>query len=272
MAKTRVPALYTAGALEPAADPAADPRLLLAALARDLYGRGWMAGTAGNLSLRLGDGSFWITASGKAKGALGVEDFVRVAPDGEVLERGKADDLPSAETCIHQALYALFPEASACLHVHTVAANLVPRLAASPAVAGAVAAVDEVGRTGGPAGAGAGGEPQSCEIPLPPLEMLKGLGIREERPRIGIAVFPNQLEVQAIAAAVAARFRAAPPRLPAFLIRDHGLTVWAESAARALNYLELLEFTFAFMIAARAAGLPPEPPLPRTPPAGSAGR
>jgi methylthioribulose-1-phosphate dehydratase len=235
--------------LESSADPAADPRFLLAALARDLYGRGWMAGTAGNLSLRLGDGSFWITASGRSKGALGVEDFLRVAPDGEVLERGKADDLPSAETSIHQALYALFPEASACLHVHTVAANLVPRLAAE---------------SGDDERAGA-------DIPLPPLEMLKGLGIYEERPRIGIAVFPNHLEVQAIAAAVAARFRAAPPRLPAFLIRDHGLTVWAESAARALNYLELLEFIFAFMIAARAAGLPPEPPLPRTPPAGDAG-
>ena len=225
--------------------PAADPRSLLAALARDLYGRGWMAGTAGNLSLRLGDGSFWITASGKPKGSLGVEDFLRVAPDGEVLARGRADDQPSAETCIHQALYALDPEAAACLHVHTVASNLVPRLAA------------------GPAGSRAGDDGQggATEIALPPLEMLKGFGIREERPQIGIAVFPNHLEVAAIAAAVAARFRAAPPRLPAFLIRDHGLTVWAGSAPAALRYLELLEFIFAFMIAARAAGLPPEPPL-----------
>jgi methylthioribulose-1-phosphate dehydratase len=225
--------------------PAADPRSLLAALARDLHGRGWMAGTAGNLSLRLGDGSFWITASGKPKGSLGVEDFLRVAPEGEVVARGRTDDLPSAETCIHQALYALYPEAAACLHVHTVASNLVPRLAASPA--GSRAGDDRQG-----------GAP---EIALPPLEMLKGFGIREERPRIGIAVFPNHLEVAAIAAAVAARFRAAPPRLPAFLIRDHGLTVWAESVPAALHYLELLEFIFAFMIAAHAAGLPPEPPL-----------
>jgi methylthioribulose-1-phosphate dehydratase len=207
-----------------------------------------MAGTAGNLSLRLGDGSFWITASGKAKGSLGSEDFLRVAPDGAVLARGGADDLPSAETSIHQAIYALFPDAAVCLHVHTVASNLVPRLAAG---------------AGGGAGSGDGDDRQAgpLEIALPPLEMLKGLGIREERPRIGIAVFPNLLEVAAIAAAVAARFRAAPPRLPAFLIRDHGLTVWAESAAAALHYLELLEFIFAFMIAARAAGLPPEPPL-----------
>jgi methylthioribulose-1-phosphate dehydratase len=225
------------GTRAPAADPA-DPRALLAATARDLYERGWMAGTAGNLSLRLPDGSFWITASGKPKGSLDVEDFLRVAPGGEILARGNPGDLPSAETCIHQAVYALFPEAAACYHVHTVASNLVPRLpAAAP------------GRGEDPAAA--------AELPLPPLEMLKGFGVREERPRLGIAVFPNHLEVPAIAAEVAARFRAAPPRLPAFLIRDHGLTVWAENGPTALRYLELLEFIFAFMIAAGAAGLPP---------------
>jgi methylthioribulose-1-phosphate dehydratase len=38
-----------------------DPREVLAAAARLFYGRGWMMGTAGNLSLRLPDGSFWIT-------------------------------------------------------------------------------------------------------------------------------------------------------------------------------------------------------------------
>jgi methylthioribulose-1-phosphate dehydratase len=241
-----------------AADPD-DPRALLAATARDLYRRGWMAGTAGNLSLRLADGSFWITASGKPKGALGVEDFLRVAAGGAVLARGNPGDLPSAETCIHQAVYSLFPEAAACYHVHTVASNLVPRLPHRPPPP-----QRPPGRAG-ISGAGAAGDPEkdegpaaAAELALPPLEMLKGLGVREERPRVAIAVFPNHLEVPAIAAEVAARFRAAPPRLPAFLIRDHGLTVWAESGPTALNYIELLEFIFAFMIAAAAGGQTPE--------------
>jgi methylthioribulose-1-phosphate dehydratase len=246
------------GTRAPAAADPADPRGLLAATARDLYRRGWMAGTAGNLSLRLPDGSFWITASGKPKGSLGVEDFLRVAAGGEVLARGGPGDLPSAETCIHQAIYSLFPEAAACYHVHTVASNLVPRLAhrqrswqpRGRAGASLVGAAGDPEKHEGPASGG--------ELPLPPLEMLKGLGVREQRPRVGIAVFPNHLEVPAIAAEVAARFRAGPPRLPAFLIRDHGLTVWAESGPTALRYLELLEFIFAFMIAAGAAGLPPE--------------
>src|SRR5436305_8325074 len=95
-----------------------EPRETLAAAAGELYRRGWMYGTAGNLSLRLADGSFWITASGKAKGSLGAADFLRLAPGGEVLERGRPEDRPSAEACLHDAVYRLFPTAGACYHVH----------------------------------------------------------------------------------------------------------------------------------------------------------
>jgi methylthioribulose-1-phosphate dehydratase len=203
-----------------------DPRRLLAATARRLYARGWMAGTAGNLSLRQPDGSFWITASGKCKGALAAGDFLRLAPGGAVLERGRAGDRPSAEACLHDAVYALFPAAGACYHVHTVAANVASRLAAA-------------------------GE----DLALPPIEMLKGLGLWEERPAAVVAVFPNHAQVPAIAAAMEARFRAAPPRLPGFLIRDHGLTVWGDSPQAAQNHLELFDFIFQCMAAARSAGV-----------------
>lgn len=202
-----------------------DPRATLAATARDLYRRGWMVGTAGNLSLRLADASFWITASGKPKGSLGADDFVRLAAGGEVLERGRPEDRPSAEASLHAAIYQLFPAAGACYHVHTVASNLASRLTA-------------------------GGD-----LALPPLEMLKGLGVAEESPRVAVAVFPNHARVPAIASELAARFGAAPPRLPGFLIRDHGLTVWGAGPDEALNRLELFEFVFACMVTARERSL-----------------
>lgn len=196
-----------------------------------------MSGTAGNLSLRQADRSYWITASGKSKGALTAGDFLRLGPDGAVLERGHPGDRPSAESSLHTALYTLFPTATACYHVHTVAANVASRL------------VPE----GGDDGEGEGGE--IAELPLPPIEMLKGLGVWEERPAASLAVFPNHAEVPRIAAAVAARFGAAPPRLPGFLIRDHGLTVWGASPQAAMNHLELFDFIFQCMLAARAAGV-----------------
>jgi methylthioribulose-1-phosphate dehydratase len=204
-----------------------DPRRQLAARARDLYRRGWMSGTAGNLSRRQADGSYWITASGKSKGDLTHLDFLRLLPGGEVAERGRAGDRPSAESSLHDAVYRLFPQAGACFHVHSVAANLVSRL-------GAPGATDQL---------------------LPPIEMLKGLGVPDESPRVAIAVFGNHAHVPAIAAEVEARFRAAPPRLPGFLIRDHGLTVWGDDPRAALNHLELFDFIFQCMLAARAAGL-----------------
>jgi methylthioribulose-1-phosphate dehydratase len=202
-----------------------DPREVLAAAARLFYGRGWMMGTAGNLSLRLPDGTFWITASGRMKGRLGITDFLRMAPGGEVLERGRPDDRPSAETSLHDTLYRLYPEAGACFHVHSIPGNVAARLT-----------------DGG-------------SLRLPPLEMIKGFGIWEEEPEVDLAVLPNYLDVPRIAEEMAARFAAEPPRVPGFLIRDHGLTTWGRDADAALNHVELFEYIFGYMSAARAAGL-----------------
>jgi methylthioribulose-1-phosphate dehydratase len=202
-----------------------DPRDLLAGVAGLFYQRGWMAGTAGNLSLRQPDGSFWITASGKLKGRLRRADFLRVAPGGEVLERGRPEDRPSAETSLHDSIYRLFPEAGACFHVHSIPANVAARLAA-------------------------GGS-----LRLPPLEMIKGLGIWEEEPEVDLAVLPNHAHVPRIAEEMSARFAAEPPRVPGFLIRDHGLTAWGRDADAALNHVELFEYLFGYLSAARAARL-----------------
>lgn len=194
-----------------------DPREALAAAARLFYSRGWMMGTAGNLSLRLEDGTFWITASGKLKGRLEPEDFLRVAPGGEVLERGRPTDRPSAETSLHDAIYGLFPEARACFHVHSIPANVAARLA------------------------------RGEDLKLPPLEMIKGLGVWDEEPDVSLAVFPNHAHVPRIAEEVEARFQVEPPRLPGFLIRDHGLTAWGRDADATLNHVELFEYVFGFM-------------------------
>ncbi len=203
-----------------------DPRDLLADTARLFYGRGWMAGTAGNLSLRLKNGSFWITASGKLKGRLRREDFLRVAPGGEVLERGRPEDRPSAETSLHDTVYRLFPDARACFHIHSVAGNVAARLT------------------------------ERDSLRLPPLEMIKGLGIWDEKPDVALAVFPNHAHVPRIAEEMVSRFSAGSPRLPGFLIRDHGLTAWGRDADAALNHVELFEYLFEYLGAARAAGLP----------------
>lgn len=179
-----------------------------------------MPGTAGNLSARADDEHFWITASGLPKGRIDESDFllVRVA-DGAVIERGREGLGPSAETGIHAAVYALDPEARACLHGHTVVACL--------------------------ATARLKGRPKT--LALPGLEMLKGFDIWEQRPMAELALFENHLDVSYIAREVRARFARARPAVSAFLVRDHGPTVWGRGLQEAYNRFEALDFLLGFV-------------------------
>lgn len=209
-----------------------DPRLTLISTAGHFYQLGWMVGTAGNLSARMPDGSFWITASGRHKGQLSLDDFIRISPDGTVIEQPVPDARPSAEISIHQVIYSLFPQAQACYHVHSIEANLVSNFTTGDS------------------------------LPLPPLEMLKGFGVWEENPKVVMPVFANHLEVPQIARDIEECFKATLPSINALLIRNHGVTVWASSPEVARNSLELAEYIFRYMVAARNAGI--EQPLKQT--------
>lgn len=199
-----------------------EPRSALVEMARDFHARGWMAGTAGNLSARdpTDETSFWITASGLPKGRIDSNDFLRMRlADDHVLERGRPDAKPSAEATIHRAIYRLFPKTRACLHVHSVEACL---------------AVAEL-------------KPATESISLPPLEMIKGLGIWDEHPVVEMPLFANRLAVPAIADEIEARFGTALPSVPALMIRGHGATVWGASLQEAYNRLEIVEFLLRYL-------------------------
>ncbi len=199
---------------------ALEPRAALSAIARDFHARGWMMGTSGNLSVRHDADSFWITASGCPKGRLNDGDFVRVASaDCAELERIDPQAKLSAESSIHCVVYQLFAAVRACLHVHTVDATRVSLRASATATS----------------------------LALPPIEMLKGLDIREQHPQVELALFENLLEVPRIAAAIRQRFDAQPPRVPALLIRGHGVTVWGETLQQAYNRVEVVEFLLSYL-------------------------
>lgn len=196
------------------------PRAALVEIARDFHGRGWMAGTAGNLSARADANHFWITASGLPKGRLDDQDFllVRVA-DAAIVEQARATQRPSAETAIHAVLYALFPDAQACLHGHTVAACL---------------ATERLPR-------------KAMGLRVPAIEMLKGFDIWEQRPKVELPIFANHVDVARIARDIEARLRRTPPNVSALLVRDHGPTVWGRSLQEAYNRFEVLDFLLRYL-------------------------
>jgi methylthioribulose-1-phosphate dehydratase len=202
--------------------PPDDPRQVLIHHARSFYERGWMWGTAGNLSTRCADNSFWITASGCSKGELQVDQFVRLSLIGDLLEQPTVKAKPSAEISIHQAVYSLFPEAWSCYHVHSIPGNLVSRLT------------------------------DGTRIQLPAIEMIKGMGIWDENPVIFLEVFQNHGHVPKIADEMRDRFTQSPPQLSACLIQDHGVTVWGKSQEETRNRVDIMEYLFQYMITQRS--------------------
>ena len=201
------------------------PRTALVEIARDFHARGWMPGTAGNLSVREGDASFLITASGRPKGQLDETDFVRIdIQSGELVERFEAHAKPSAETSIHLSIYRAIPYARACLHVHSIDACLVTDTMSNNA----------------------------DRLSLPPVEMLKGLGIWDENPNVAIPVFSNVAQVSVIAQGITARFARQLPDVPALLIRGHGITCWGTNLQEAYNQIESAEFLMSYI--ARSQG------------------
>jgi methylthioribose-1-phosphate isomerase/methylthioribulose-1-phosphate dehydratase len=183
----------------------------LASVAAQLYARGWMEGTAGNISVRLpGGDTALITASGLCKGSLtehdvvevGVEDARPVYPDAP---------RPSAETTIHTALYRLSAACGAVVHAHPPYATAVATMAA---------------RTGVTA------------VEFTELEIIKGLGVADPS-SVAVPVFANHRDVPRIAADVTERLRA--DASPVLLIGAHGATTWGPTLDVARNRMECLE-------------------------------
>ncbi|MFI9645086.1 methylthioribulose 1-phosphate dehydratase [Streptomyces sp. NPDC052040] len=192
-----------------------DRRLLagsLAGLSLDLYRRGWMPGTSGNISVRLPqDRRALITASGRDKGELTADDTVVVdTVSGRAVDPGALR--PSAETSIHAAVYRT-TGAGAVIHVHAPYAT----------TAASGARADRV-------------RPLRIEH----FELLKGLGLADPS-RTDLPVFPNWPDVDRIAGEVASHLERTPQAPPGLLIAHHGITTWGRDLAEARNRLECLE-------------------------------
>ena len=193
-----------------------DAALALAEVGRRLDARGWAPATAGNYSVRLDDGSFAVTTSGKHKGRLSPADIMRVDGDGRPLTPGK----PSAETHLHLALYHVFPQANAVLHGH------------SPQAVGLSRAI-----------------PGAKEWVFRGQEMLKIYpGIDTHEAEIHLPIVDNSQDMTVIEAAVAPA-RLAPNAAPAYLIRSHGLYSWGKDLAEAEHVLEATEWLIAAELA-----------------------
>lgn len=189
-----------------------EARGAIIATGRWLDSKGWAPATAGNYSMRLADGRFAITVSGWHKGRLTEDGIMTVDAHGSPLDGKK----PSAETALHMALYARFPDVNAVLHSH------------SPDAVGMSRAYPDV-----------------AHYRLAGHEMLKVLpGFTTHAAYFDLPIVDNSQDMNDILADLQPWMGAASPP-PAYLIRGHGLYGWGIDLAEAERVIEGVEWMIA---------------------------
>jgi len=191
------------------------------AAGRRLDQRGWVPATAGNISARLPDGRIAITRSGFHKGFIPADGVMVVDLHG----RPEQSNLrPSAETGLHCGIYRRFPTAGAALHGHSVAATVLSRRAGD-------------------------------HLELAGYELLKAFpGLPTHEATVHLPILDNDQDIPRLQARVEQVWDATPGHPPGYILRGHGVYVWAEDMLGALLRLEALEFMLACEL--EAARLP----------------
>ena len=92
----------------------------LVTVAQSLYQRGFVVGSAGNISIKLEDGSYLATPTGSSFGMLSVDEVSHFTADMTLLS-GKP---PTKEVPFHLACYRAHPHIRAVVHLHSTYATL----------------------------------------------------------------------------------------------------------------------------------------------------
>jgi L-fuculose-phosphate aldolase len=100
-----------------------DARSQVLAAAKDLWRRGLVEGTAGNVSARQADGTIVITPSSLDYAVMESDDLVVIDCDGTTVA-GKYGRDPSSERSLHLACYRAFADVGSVIHSHPVYATM----------------------------------------------------------------------------------------------------------------------------------------------------
>ena len=86
----------------------------LCRVGRSLFARGYVHGTTGNLSARLGDGGALVTATDACLGELTPQSLVKVDAAGAA-----SGGRPSKTIALHRRIYDAAPDARCVIHTHS---------------------------------------------------------------------------------------------------------------------------------------------------------
>ena len=195
---------------------------------RFLHRQGWTPATSSNFSYRhpVHSDSFFISLSGKDKGALEPGEFIPVDIQGQGV--GQSQGKPSAETLLHALVYRKLPETGFVLHTHSVNGTVLSKLYEA-----------------------------SGSLLLRDFEILKGLeGIQTHQTELSLPVFPNDQDMSRLAERIEKAWDAGDRAPYGFLLAGHGLYAWGRTPAEARRHVEVFEFLFECILQLRSHGYP----------------
>jgi methylthioribulose-1-phosphate dehydratase len=170
---------------------------------------GWVPATAGNISMRFGEGAgrVAITRSGVHKGFLSDDSVIEVDFEGKPAVAGTR---PSAETLLHCQILRVFPDVGAVLHGHSVAGTVLSMVERENAIA------------------------------FEGYELFKAFaGQTTHEARLVLPLFPNDQDMARLASQVAPHLE---DMTLGYYIRGHGIYIWGRDMDTALSRLEAIEF------------------------------
>jgi len=95
--------------------------MLMCRIGQLMHQKGYIDGTAGNISTRLGDNRFLTTPSGLAKGFMQPEQMIIVNLDGERVDNPTTANehlRPTSESFMHLECYRQRPDVNGVVHAH----------------------------------------------------------------------------------------------------------------------------------------------------------
>jgi L-fuculose-phosphate aldolase len=92
-----------------------EARQEIARYAHLVWERGLVAGSSGNISMRLGDGTIVATPTGRSLRSVTPEDLVALDPGGRPRDPQRR---PTSELFLHLAAYRVRPEIACVIHAH----------------------------------------------------------------------------------------------------------------------------------------------------------
>lgn len=206
-----------------AVDESESPENLIPELCRQFYHLGWVTGTGGGISIRRGD-LYFIAPSGVQKERIQRDDMFVLDKQRNVLRRPTNPAYkPSACTPLFFNAFDL-RDAGACIHTHSMWANLVTALTPGP------------------------------EFRITRQEMIKGIvghGYLDELVIPIIDNTPSEADLRDTMRDAMLQY----PRATAVLVRNHGVYVYGATWQEAKTQCECYDYLFEYAVKAKQLGL-----------------